>query len=222
MSRECSCQDRLLDAAGNTTAAIGKGFAIGSAALVSLALFGAFSTKVGWLEQYGVNMLRPVTFSFLIIGAMLPYVVFVFENVITFLFELRHSNYKNMSRIAHFDFLMTQKTRTPTLEHRYIFTAMTMKSVGKAAAAMVEEVQRQFTENPDLLDESKGMKPDYATCIDISTKALREMVLPDFSSCSPRFYRWPSVWRLCADSERCSRVQCTDGHLSIQYRRCLG
>ena len=74
-----------LDAAGNTTAAIGKGFAIGSAALVSLALFGAFSTKVGWLEQYGVNMLRPVTFSFLIIGAMLPYVVFVFENVITFL-----------------------------------------------------------------------------------------------------------------------------------------
>lgn len=78
-------------------------------------------------------MLRPVTFSFLIIGAMLP----------------------------------------------YIFTAMTMKSVGKAAAAMVEEVQRQFTENPDLLDESKGLKPDYATCIDISTKAsLREMVLP--------------------------------------------
>merc|ERR1712146_787693 len=61
----------------------------------------------------------------------------------------------------------------------YIFTAMTMKSVVKAAAAMVEEVQRQFTENPDLLDESKGMKPDYATCIDISTKAsLREMVLP--------------------------------------------
>ena len=56
---------------------------------------------------------------------------------------------------------------------------MTMKSVGKAAAAMVEEVQRQFTENPDLLDASKGMKPDYATCIDISTKAsLREMVLP--------------------------------------------
>ena len=52
---------------------------------MSLALFGAFSTKVGWLEQYGVNMLRPVTFSFLIIGAMLPYVVFVFENVITFL-----------------------------------------------------------------------------------------------------------------------------------------
>jgi H+-translocating diphosphatase len=122
-----------LDAAGNTTAAIGKGFAIGSAALVSLALFGAFSTKVGWLETYGVNMLRPVTFSFLIIGAMLP----------------------------------------------YIFTALTMKSVGKAAAAMVEEVQRQFTENPDLLDASKGLKPDYATCIDISTKAsLREMILP--------------------------------------------
>ena len=72
-----------LDAAGNTTAAIGKGFAIGSAALVSLALFGAFSTKVGWLEQYGVNMLRPVTFSFLIIGAMLPYVMFELENQVS-------------------------------------------------------------------------------------------------------------------------------------------
>jgi inorganic pyrophosphatase len=66
-----------LDAAGNTTAAIGKGFAIGSAALVSLALFGAFSTRTAWLETLGVNILRPVTFSFLIIGAMLPYVLIV-------------------------------------------------------------------------------------------------------------------------------------------------
>ena len=66
-----------LDAAGNTTAAIGKGFAIGSAALVSLALFGAFSTRTAWLETLGVTILRPVTFSFLVIGAMLPYVMFV-------------------------------------------------------------------------------------------------------------------------------------------------
>eukprot|EP00940_MAST-03C_sp_MAST-3C-sp2_P001600 g1600.t1 len=122
-----------LDAAGNTTAAIGKGFAIGSAALVSLALFGAFTTKTGWLNTYGVNILRPVTFAFLIIGAMLP----------------------------------------------YWFTAMTMKSVGKAAGAMVEEVKRQFTENPDLLSGKNGAKPDYKTCIAISTEAsLREMILP--------------------------------------------
>ncbi|KAG5180782.1 inorganic pyrophosphatase [Tribonema minus] len=60
-----------LDAAGNTTAAVGKGFAIGSAALVSLALYGAFVTRLGITD--GVNILEPLTFSFLLIGAMLPY-----------------------------------------------------------------------------------------------------------------------------------------------------
>merc|ERR1712238_163782 len=67
-----------LDAAGNTTAAIGKGFAIGSAALVSLALFGAFVTRIriasdDKLFVNGVNMLEPVTFAFLIIGGMIPF-----------------------------------------------------------------------------------------------------------------------------------------------------
>jgi len=67
-----------LDAAGNTTAAIGKGFAIGSAALVSLALFGAFVTRIRHasgdeLFQDGVNMLQPLTFAFLIIGGMIPF-----------------------------------------------------------------------------------------------------------------------------------------------------
>merc|ERR1712220_20847 len=68
-----------LDAAGNTTAAIGKGFAIGSAALVSLALFGAFVTRINELSQAsniyenGVNMLDPVLFAFLIIGGMIPF-----------------------------------------------------------------------------------------------------------------------------------------------------
>lgn len=66
-----------LDAAGNTTAAVGKGFAIGSAALVSLALYGAFVTRLSNLEgttmDGGVNILQPLTFSFLVIGAMLPY-----------------------------------------------------------------------------------------------------------------------------------------------------
>merc|ERR1711934_992385 len=116
-----------LDAAGNTTAAIGKGFAIGSAALVSLALFGAFVTRTVILEQQGVNLLRPITFAFLLLGAMLP----------------------------------------------YWFTAMTMKSVGTAAMAMVDEVARQFKENPALLDADSG------ECIAISTNSsLKEMIAP--------------------------------------------
>lgn len=88
--RECT---DALDAAGNTTAAIGKGFAIGSAALVSLALYGAFVVRLG--IDSGVNVLEPLTFSFLLLGAMLP----------------------------------------------YWFSALTMKSVGEAAGAMVEEVK---------------------------------------------------------------------------------
>merc|ERR1711998_54636 len=61
-----------LDAAGNTTAAIGKGFAIGSAALVAVSLFGGFCTRIG-MTQVGINVLCPMTFSFIFIGAMIPY-----------------------------------------------------------------------------------------------------------------------------------------------------
>jgi len=120
-----------LDAAGNTTAAIGKGFAIGSAALVSLALYGAFAVRVG--IKNGVNILSPVTFAFLLIGSNLP----------------------------------------------YWFSALTMKSVGTAAMEMVVEVERQFRECPELLNEGTTLRPDYTRCVDISTKAaLREMVPP--------------------------------------------
>jgi len=108
-----------LDAAGNTTAAIGKGFAIGSAALVSLALFGAFVVTVG-LET--VDILQPFQFAGLLVGAMLP----------------------------------------------YWFSAMTMKSVGKAALAMVLEVRDQFKHNVRLLDPNSGAEPDYQACIAIS------------------------------------------------------
>jgi len=127
-----------LDAAGNTTAAIGKGFAIGSAALVSLALFGAFVTRIRHasddvLFANGVNMLEPLTFAFLIVGGMIP----------------------------------------------FAFAALTMKSVGEAAMAMVIEVQRQFDEKPHLLDANPTERPDYDACIAISTQAsLREMVPP--------------------------------------------
>merc|ERR1740116_679802 len=114
-----------LDAAGNTTAAIGKGFAIGSAALVSLALFGAYTVRA---DVKRVDILDPWVFTGLLFGAMMP----------------------------------------------YAFAAWTMKSVGEAANDMVEECARQF---PLIL--SNQAKPDYKTCIAISTQAsLREMLAP--------------------------------------------
>lgn len=124
-----------LDAAGNTTAAIGKGFAIGSAALVSLALYGAFVIRLRVTS--GVNVLEPVTFAFLLIGSMIP----------------------------------------------YWFAALTLKSVGKAAGEMVEEVKCQFarvdSRGLTMLTGSAELKPDYERCIAISTRAsLREMVAP--------------------------------------------
>ena len=130
----------ILDAAGNTTAAIGKGFAIGAAILTSLALFAAFLTSADALmreENPGydllasINLLDPVVFVSLFMGAVLP----------------------------------------------FLFTAMTMKSVGKAAFDMIEEVRRQFRTIPGLM-EGTG-KPDYAQCVAISTQAaLREMIAP--------------------------------------------
>jgi inorganic pyrophosphatase len=114
-----------LDAAGNTTAAIGKGFAIGSAALVSIALFGAFCVRAG-IES--LNLLDPWAFTGLLIGALMP----------------------------------------------YIFSGMTMRSVGIAAQDMVTECMRQF---PGII--SGAEKPDYTRCVSIATRAsIKEMVAP--------------------------------------------
>ncbi|KAF2301411.1 hypothetical protein GH714_023900 [Hevea brasiliensis] len=128
MSHRIRERTDALDAAGNTTAAIGKGFAIGSAALVSLALFGAFVSRASIST---VDVLTPKVFIGLIVGAMLP----------------------------------------------YWFSAMTMKSVGSAALKMVEEVRRQFNTIPGLMEGHA--KPDYATCVKISTDAsIKEMIPP--------------------------------------------
>jgi H(+)-translocating pyrophosphatase len=128
MGPEVRKRTDALDAAGNTTAAVGKGFAIGSAALVSLALFGAYTTSAGLMT---VNILDPYPFAGLLYGSMLP----------------------------------------------YWFSAMTMKSVGKAALAMVEEVREQFRTIPGLM-EGTGV-PNYRRCVEISTQAsLREMLPP--------------------------------------------
>lgn len=140
LPKEVRRRTDILDAAGNTTAAIGKGFAIGAAIMTSLALFAAFLTSADALmreENPGydllasINLLDPVVFVSLFMGAVLP----------------------------------------------FLFTAMTMKSVGKAAFDMIEEVRRQFREIPGLM-EGTG-KPDYAQCVAISTQAaLREMIAP--------------------------------------------
>ena len=127
--------DRL-DALGNTTAAIGKGFAIGSAALTALALFTAYSRNVGLAV---IDIRNPTTVIGLFLGGALP----------------------------------------------FLFAALTMRAVGRAAFKMVEEVRRQFREITGLM-EGKA-KPDSARCVDISTKgALREMVIPGvLAICSP-------------------------------------
>ena len=117
-----------LDAVGNTTAAIGKGFAIGSAALTALALFASYAAVTN-LEI--ISLLDPIVIIGLFIGAMLP----------------------------------------------FLFSAMTMNSVGKAANQMIEEVRRQFREDKGIMEGTS--KPDYANCVDISTAAaLKEMVAP--------------------------------------------
>ncbi|WHH57040.1 sodium-translocating pyrophosphatase [Petroclostridium sp. X23] len=117
-----------LDSVGNTTAAIGKGFAIGSAALTALALFASYSQAVG-LQK--IDIMNPLVVIGLLLGGMLP----------------------------------------------FLFSAMTMESVGKAAFQMCEEVRRQFREIDGIL-EGKA-KPEYTKCVDISTKAaLKEMLLP--------------------------------------------
>ena len=118
----------ILDSVGNTTAATGKGFAIASAALTSLALFAAYVTFTG---IDGINIFKAPVLAMLFIGAMIP----------------------------------------------VVFSALAMNSVGKAAMDMVYEVRRQFREIPGIM-EGTG-KPEYAKCVDISTKAaLREMMLP--------------------------------------------
>jgi len=127
-----------LDAAGNTTAAIGKGFAIGSAALVSLALFSAYTVRAE-IPPAKLSLLEPMVVSGLLVGAMLP----------------------------------------------YVFSGMTMKSVGLAAMTMVMEVRRQFANEKNKDAEGKGdiyhrrTAPDYAACVKVATEgSLREMIAP--------------------------------------------
>jgi K(+)-stimulated pyrophosphate-energized sodium pump len=123
-----------LDALGNTTAAVAKGFAVGSAALTALALFKAFEAsllKEGTVLSLDVGEVE--VFIGLFLGAMLP----------------------------------------------FVFAALTIDAVGRAANQMIEEVRRQFREIPGLREGKEGVVPEYAKCVDISTSAaLKEMIVP--------------------------------------------
>lgn len=117
-----------LDSVGNTTAAMGKGFAIGSAALTALALFVSYAQAV---KLEAINILSPLVVIGLFIGGTLT----------------------------------------------FVFSAMTMDSVSKAAYKMIEEVRRQFREKPGIMQGTE--KPDYTSCVGISTTAaLHEMLVP--------------------------------------------
>ena len=118
----------VLDSVGNTTAAIGKGFAIASAALTALALFAAYVTFTG---IDGINIYKADVLATLFVGAMIP----------------------------------------------VVFSALAMRSVGRAAMEMVMEVRRQFKEIPGIMEGTGS--PEYGKCVDISTKAaIKEMMLP--------------------------------------------
>ena len=121
-----------LDSLGNTTAAIAKGFAIGSAAVTALALFSAFVQSAG-LAESGLNITKVEVTLGLFLGGMFP----------------------------------------------FLFAAMTINAVGRAAFKMIEEVRRQFREIPGLREGKEGVVPEYEECVDIATTAaLREMLLP--------------------------------------------
>ena len=123
-----------LDSLGNTTAAVAKGFAVGSAALTALALFKSFEYAV--IEEGGslsLNVGDVDVFIGLFIGAGLP----------------------------------------------FLFAALTIDAVGRAAQSMIEEVRRQFREIPGLREGAEGVNPDSARCVQISTEAsLKEMIVP--------------------------------------------
>lgn len=124
-----------LDSVGNTTAAIGKGFAIGSAAFTALALLSAYVGRIEGAAGTGLTMslMDPLVLVGVFIGSMLPFLV----------------------------------------------SSRTMKAVGTAAGDMIDEVRRQFDATPELLEEDSDVRPDYQSCIEISTEsALREMAGP--------------------------------------------
>ena len=163
-----------LDMLGNTTAATGKGFAIGSAALTAMALLSAYLEEIKlWLGKLG----GAEGFQ---VGSVKFY-AFLPEGIE----EGATAIVAHQAQMADFVRAYDLTLMNPLVlcgiflgaAMAYVFSAMTMKAVGRAAGSMVEEVRRQFKEIPGIMDGSG--KPDYAKCVAISTAgAQREMILP--------------------------------------------
>jgi K(+)-stimulated pyrophosphate-energized sodium pump len=165
LPKEVRQRTDALDSLGNTTAATGKGFAIGSAALTALALLASY------IEEIKAGMIHIIQRSGeIVIGA---------DKVFSSVEEVARI------RITEFMSLFAVNLMNPKVivgiflgsMMAFLFSGLTMKAVGRAASAMVDEVRRQFREIPGILQGTA--KPDYAACVMISTKgAQREMILP--------------------------------------------
>lgn len=166
-----------LDMLGNTTAATGKGFAIGSAALTAMALLAAYMEEIRlWLGK----LADKTTDGFVQIGDILFY-----KTNMPVAGEGQEAIQLTAATIRDFSEAYDLSLFNPMLlggvfigaMMAFVFCAMTMKAVGRAAGSMVDEVRRQFREFPGIMDGTQ--KPDYARCVAISTKgAQREMMIP--------------------------------------------
>ncbi len=156
-----------LDSLGNTTAATGKGFAIGSAALTALALLAAY------IEEIKVGIKR------LFVDAGWTEFIFPNNTIITSAEELQQFSFADFMSLFEVH-LMNPKTLVGLFigaMMAFMFSGMLMNAVGRAAAKMVEEVRRQFREIKGILEGET--EPDYATCVAISTKGAQvEMIVP--------------------------------------------
>ncbi|MCW3805117.1 sodium-translocating pyrophosphatase [Plebeiibacterium marinum] len=164
-----------LDMLGNTTAATGKGFAIGSAALTAMALMAAYMEEVKiWLKRALVDGETVVQNS---IQFVLDSSVQVTEGTkAVVISEASLKDFSTFYDLSLFNPMLLAGLFIGAMM-AFVFCAMTMKAVGRAAGAMVDEVRRQFREIPGIL-EGKGT-PEYAKCVAISTKgAQKEMLLP--------------------------------------------
>jgi K(+)-stimulated pyrophosphate-energized sodium pump len=158
LPREVRQRTDQLDAVGNTTAATGKGFAIGSAALTGLALLASYAEQIRYsLQNQGVEELVYQGFTFNVNTMSLS----------DFMIAYAVNPLNPMFLLGTFIGAMVA----------FYFCALTMSAVGRSAQAMVLEVRRQFAEMPGIMEGTQ--KPDYAQCVEISTQAaLKEMIIP--------------------------------------------